>query len=40
MGIIDNLKEKIKGINYQELKEFINSCCKRDQENSNTKDNQ
>jgi len=30
MGLISNLKDKIKNIDFDKVKDFINECCEED----------
>ena len=30
MGMMNNLKKKIKDIDFQKVKDFINECCEED----------
>lgn len=30
MGMMDSLKEKLKSVDFEKIKDFIDSCCEED----------
>lgn len=38
MGLMDNLKQKLKNVDFEMVKEFINECCEEDRKRAKRRD--